>query len=207
MDEIPIPYAPKVDWVKALLSFDSDDLDLETEETQAPELFLLEKACELNQWSYSGKPPRYFVQGWVELCLVGRERFLYRVLNARSHNHKNLTLDDLITAVKQSLHLVNTYQTDVGRFLKEIFTAYDVLHKEDGDDVALAAIYEWVYHRHPRYKREQFGLDLNRLLASGKLEYDGKTCYLIPAEKSNKDSFYLYDEDKMRVVMGHLSFR
>ena len=203
-EEVPIPYAPKADFVKSLLNFDSADLDMEE---QQPEVFLLNKTCELKKWSFSGRLPRYFVEHWVELCLVGPERFSYRVLNARAHRHMSLTMDHLMTAIQQSLHVVNTYQTDLPRFLKELFIAYDILHKEAGDEVALAEVYDWIYHRHPRYKREQFGLDLNRLLASGALEHDGKLCTLTPAEKGSKDTFFLYDEDKMRVSMASLSFK
>lgn len=198
-----LPRPSHVDLVQNLLSFDSQDLELE--EGNA-DVFLIEKACELNQWVLQGSEPRFFIQNWVEVLTLGSEQLSYRILNARAHQHAPLTLNDIIAAIKQALKQVDAYQTDLEKFLKELYMAYDILCKSPGEAVPLKDIYEWIYHRHPRYKREQFGLDLNRLVESNYSHHKNFVYNLESSEDASKDYFYVYDEDQMRVTMKALKF-
>ncbi len=187
-----IPYAQSQDLIHNLLGFDG--LDLEMEQGQNPELFLLRKACELKKWKLSGEYPRFFVQNQVEITLSLKNKGFCRIMNARSHTALDpLTMDGLQIQIAADLAQAAAWKSDPPAFLNQLFEQVQLLCNADGEPVLLSEIYQELSHKRPAYRREYFGLDLNRSLNSGRTKNKSHALSVLPASQRQTQSFYVFD--------------
>lgn len=187
-----IPYAQSPDLIQSLLSFDGLDLDME--QGQNPSYFLLTKVCELKKWPLSGNFPRFLVAAQVEVTLSLKNKAFCRILNARSHTPLDpLTLEGLQSQIAQDLAVAQAWKTDPPAFLSQLFEHYQSLCSADGEPVLLSEIYQALSHRKPTYRREYFGLDLNRSLNSGRSKNKSHALSVLPAPQRQSQSFYVVD--------------
>lgn len=187
-----IPYAQSQDLIHNLLGFDGQDLGMA--QGQNPELFLLRKTCELNKWKLSGEYPRFFVQNQVEVTLSLKNKGFCRVINARSHTSLDpLTLDGLQVQIAADLALADAWKTDPQVFLKGLFAQYQLLCNTEGEPLLLSEIYQELSHKRPAYRREHFGLDLNRSLNSRRTKNKTHALSVLPASQRQTQSFYVFD--------------
>ncbi|MGE3727638.1 MAG: hypothetical protein AB7I41_18915 [Candidatus Sericytochromatia bacterium] len=187
-----IPYAQSQDLIHNLLGFDGLDLDMA--QGQNPEQFLLGKACELKKWKISGEYPRFFVENQVEVTLSLKNKGFCRIINARSHTPLDpLTLDGLQVQIAADLALAAAWKSDPQAFLSALFDQYQMLCSSDGEPVLLSEIYQALSHKRPAYRREYFGLDLNRCLNSGRTKNKTHALSVLPANQRQTQSFYVFD--------------
>ncbi|PIQ27020.1 hypothetical protein COW36_16080 [bacterium (Candidatus Blackallbacteria) CG17_big_fil_post_rev_8_21_14_2_50_48_46] len=188
-----IPYAQSGDFVKALMSFDAEDLDMGESEVSS-ELFLLKKICELKKWPVSGDYPRFYISQKVEVTLTRKNKAFCRVLNARSHETlEPLSMEGLQEAINACFKQVASWKTNAQAFMKQVFELYSEFRSSDGAPVALADLYQALYHQKPGYRREHFGLDLNHCLNSGLTRNQSHYLSVIPATSRQGQSFYVFD--------------
>lgn len=187
-----IPQAESPDLISALLSFGAVEL------SDAGAGLLLEKACALRRWHLWGAHPRFFVNQWVEVVLVGAEQAHCRLLNAATHVAINpLTLDALLKLIAAQLHQVESHQT-APDFAGRLLAAYDSL-AEHHDEVPLHQLYLHLKRQQPAYRRESFGLDLFYALEKGLLA--GRHPSLLPDDSApRKERYALPDPQGLQWV-------
>lgn len=187
----PIPYAQSRDLVTALLDFDAEVLE-DMGVGSLPELFLLQKACALKAWALQGEFPRFFIAQQVEVVMTCKNRAFVRLLNARSHKALHpLTLEALQREISACLQEAHAWQTKPEVFLDSLFKAWQALSTTPAASVPLSAIYQYLYQ--PGYRREYFGLDLNRCLNSGLTRNRTHFLSIIPATASAGQAFFVFD--------------
>lgn len=159
------------DLVSALLSFGAADLSAGSGGVG----LLLEKACAIRGWQLGGSHPRFVVNHWVEVLLMGADQAHCRVLNAATHvTLRPLTLDNLLKTIAQQLQQVETHQT-APDFADRLQVAYDQLadaaasQGEGPTEVPLHQLYLLLKQQQPAYARDHFGLDLFYMLENGLL--------------------------------------
>ncbi|MBF2054107.1 MAG: hypothetical protein IGS03_11710 [Candidatus Sericytochromatia bacterium] len=189
-----IPSYESPDLVSALLSFGAADLSASGGGVD----LLLEKACAIRQWQLGGSHPRFVVNHWVEVMLVGADQAHCRVLNAATHvTLRPLTLDNLLKTIGQQLQQVEAHQT-APDFAQRLMAAYDLLAEEVASageglpEVPLHQIYLYLKQQQPTYARMHFGLDLFYALENGLL-LDRNPSLLPDETVPRKERYYLPD--------------
>lgn len=201
-----IPYAQSGDLIQALLDFDAEALEM-VEVGQNPELFLLRKACELKQWPLSGEFPRFFIAQQVEVTLTRKNRGFVRILNARSHTAlAPLTLDGLQQEISACLKQAQAWKTNPQTFMGQLFETWLKLRSSTSAPVPLSAVYQQLSLRSPGYKREYFGLDLNRCLNSGLIRNSTHLLSVTPATADQGQGFFVFDSGGTGQWIGQIIF-
>ncbi len=148
------------DLMAALLDFDASEL---AEAGVCGQEILLRKAAEIKGWSLSGSHPRFYINDWVEIVLMGKGRALARLLNGRQHHElKPLSLHHLFQAVPQLLHKIEAHQTP-SSFPEHLQNAMAELDSGQ-QSIPLNALFTELKTRQLDYSREAFGKDLSYAL-------------------------------------------
>jgi len=182
------------DLVSAILSFEAEEL---AQTGRLSEDVLLEKACELWNWSLTGQHPRFVINHWVEVLVMGARQAHCRILNSRTHlSLRPLTFDNLHKTVLNLLQKVEAHIT-APHFEELLLAAYEDL-SDNGPEVKLHDLFLWLQARQPQYQREDFGLDLFYVLENGLLAE--RTPSLLTGQALKKELYHLPDPNGVQIV-------
>ena len=182
--ELPEVHSPSL--VDALLQFDAKEL---CGEGDIPAHVLIAKAAEIKAWKVKANHPRYLINRWVELTVSSTAYAHCRLLNSRTHIHlRPLCLEQLFSAVDSLKTEFLAYKTPPHR-LASLTQAYDRLMEEHEGTLPLHELFLSLQRRKPRYRREEFAIDLFRFIKNGHL--DGRPVQLHQDPQAPKKDGYL----------------
>lgn len=185
--EMPDLKANSPDLMAALLDFDASEL---AEAGVSGEEMLLRKAAEIKGWSLSGTHPRFYLNDWVEIVLMGKGRGVIRLLNGRQHHElKPLSLHQLFQTVPRLLSKIEAHHTP-SSFPEQLQNAMAELDTGK-QSIGLNTVYNALKTQQLDYSREAFGKDLAYALV---YPPEGTQITPTPATGASLDRFWVVGE-------------